>query len=248
MFNNDEMNNYYELYNKHINNEQINNEYNNKQNKKQNTLTQHGDITIDWKLNAEKVGKLMNKYRINLFKIIITQLNDNNIPYFLSDGSALGCYRNGKIIPHDVDIDITVSEDRLTDAISILKNNLYKNCDMVCGLYLGRTLIEGFHHNKKGMCYLVDKDGNIEDIKKEYYPEDMKMFKKENIIEEYLELYKSVINKLSITTSGLKSNLKELPYTNFTEGIFCKISQFQLLSSVLILSGLPRSITVTFAP
>ena len=40
--------------------------------------------------------------------------------------------------------------------------NLYKNCDMVCGLYLGRTLIEGFHHNKKGVCYLVDKEGNIE--------------------------------------------------------------------------------------
>ena len=72
--------------------------------------------------------------------------------------------------------------------------NLYKNCDMVCGLYLGRTLIEGFHHNKKGMCYLVDKDGYIEDIKKEYYPEDMKIFNKENIIEEYLELYKAVIN------------------------------------------------------
>ena len=126
MFNNDEINNYYKLYN-----EYINNEYNNKQNKKQNTLTQHGDITIDWKLNAEKVGKLMNKYRINLFKMIINELNDNNIPYFLSDGSALGCYRNGKIIPHDVDIDITVSEDRLTDAIRILKNNLYNNCTNV---------------------------------------------------------------------------------------------------------------------
>jgi len=72
--------------------------------------------------------------------------------------------------------------------------NLYKNCDMVCGLYLGRTLIEGFHHNKKGVCYLVDKEGNIENIKNEYYPKDMEIFKKENILGEYIDTYKSVIN------------------------------------------------------
>jgi len=72
--------------------------------------------------------------------------------------------------------------------------NLYKNCDMVCGLYLGRTLIEGFHHNKKGVCYLVDKEGNIENIKNEYYPKDMEIFKKENILGEYIDIYKTVIN------------------------------------------------------
>jgi phosphorylcholine metabolism protein LicD len=115
MFNNDEMNIYYDLYNKRS----VDND------NKQNILTQHGDITIDWKKNAEKVASLMNKYRVELFKLVINILHDNTIPYYLSDGSALGCYRSGKMIPYDVDIDITISEERLVDTISLLKNNLY---------------------------------------------------------------------------------------------------------------------------
>jgi len=122
MFNDDILNEYYKLYIQHIS-------VNNKQEqikKTKNILTQHGDITIDWKTNAEKVGKIVNRYRIKLFEMIINELNINNIPYFLSDGSALGCYRNGKIIPHDVDIDITISEKHLYNVIHILKKNLCK--------------------------------------------------------------------------------------------------------------------------
>ena len=51
----------------------------------------------------------------------------------------------------------------------------------------------------------------------------------------------------SIIISGLKSKLVELPVINLTEGIFSSNDQFQLLSSVLILSGVPSKTTVTFA-
>ena len=47
--------------------------------------------------------------------------------------------------------------------------------------------------------------------------------------------------------SGLKSKLVEVPVISLTEGIFSSNDQFQLLSSVLILSGVPSRITVTFA-
>ena len=51
----------------------------------------------------------------------------------------------------------------------------------------------------------------------------------------------------SIIISGLKSKSVELPVTNLTEGIFSSNDQFQLLSSVLILSGVPSKTTITFA-
>ena len=121
MFKDAILNEYYELYKKHIQTNTENPEYTENTH---NILTQHGDITMNWKKNAEQVGQLINCHRIQLFKSIITELNKHTIPYFLSDGSALGCYRNGKIIPHDVDIDITISEEHIHDAINVLKQNL----------------------------------------------------------------------------------------------------------------------------
>ena len=87
-------------------------------------LSQHGDITVGWKHFAELVGRNLKPNRVRLFETIIKILNKYQIPYFLSDGSALGCYRNGKVIPHDVDIDITISEENIQRVIEIFKNEI----------------------------------------------------------------------------------------------------------------------------
>ena len=73
-------------------------------------------------------------------------------------------------------------------------SELYSKCEKVCGLYLGRTLIEGFKYNKKGCGYLVDNQGNIEEIMDDIYPEDINVLDNDNITKQYIELYKEVIN------------------------------------------------------
>lgn len=48
---------------------------------------------------------------------------DNNIPYFLIGGSAIGAVRNGGIIPWDDDIDIGIQREYFTGAVQALKQN-----------------------------------------------------------------------------------------------------------------------------
>ncbi|MCT3393067.1 LicD family protein [Lentilactobacillus hilgardii] len=50
-------------------------------------------------------------------------LEDNNIPYFLIGGSAIGAVRNGGIIPWDDDIDIGIQREYFTGAVQALKQN-----------------------------------------------------------------------------------------------------------------------------
>jgi hypothetical protein len=85
-------------------------------------------------------------------------------------------------------------------------SGLYEKCNKVCGLYLGRTLIEGFKHNKKGVGYLVDDRGNIEDIMTDVYPEDINLFDSDYISNQYLDLYKEVINSVDIGVGELNDS------------------------------------------
>ena len=73
-------------------------------------------------------------------------------------------------------------------------SELYEKCEKVCGSYLGRTLIEGFKYNKKGIGYLVNPEGDIEDILEDVFPKDVNLFKTEYITQQYVNLYKDVIN------------------------------------------------------
>ena len=75
-------------------------------------------------------------------------------------------------------------------------SELFEKCDKICGLYLGRTLIEGFKYNKKGIGYLVNSEGDIEEIKDDIFPEDMNLFNTGYITEQYINLYKEVINQM----------------------------------------------------
>lgn len=61
--------------------------------------------------------KPMPECKIDIMKEGCQILKDLNIPYCLADGTLLGAYRDGKLIPHDTDIDISVMLPANTDAI-----------------------------------------------------------------------------------------------------------------------------------
>ena len=62
---------------------------------------------------------------------------------------------------------------------------LYKECDIVSGIFLGRTSIEGLLAGKKVLQFDVDKAGNI---KRVYWhtEEDLNKFDKANVVKEFL--------------------------------------------------------------
>jgi len=96
-------------------------------------------------------------------------------------------------------------------------SELFEKCDKICGLYLGRTLIEGFKYNKKGIGYLVDSEGDIEEIKDDIFPEDMNLFNTDYITEQYINLYKEVINQMEekINTPTTIEQMRVAPGLSF---------------------------------
>lgn len=58
---------------------------------------------------------------------ILPILNENNIRYWLVDGTLLGYYREKDIIFRDDDADIAILEDDFKKSMKILKNNLPKH-------------------------------------------------------------------------------------------------------------------------
>ena len=63
----------------------------------------------------------------------------------------------------------------------------YKQCDIVSGIFLGRTSIEGLLGGKKVLQFDVDEKGNI---KKVYWhtEEDLNKFNKHNVAKEFLSI------------------------------------------------------------
>lgn len=58
------------------------------------------------KLNEDNKIKIMYFYKI--LDKVSEMLNDNNIPFYIDCGTLLGCIREGKILLHDSDVDITI--------------------------------------------------------------------------------------------------------------------------------------------
>ena len=65
---------------------------------------------------------------------------------------------------------------------------LYKECDIVSGIFLGRTSIEGLLAGKKVLQFDVDKDGNI---KKVYWhtEDNLEKFNKKTVAEQMISIY-----------------------------------------------------------
>ena len=73
--------------------------------------------------------------------------------------------------------------------------DIYDTCDVVFGVYLGRTLIEGLITNKECIAYDINDKGEIVDRKDITNCYDKELFKEENIVKEYKGLYIETFNK-----------------------------------------------------
>jgi lipopolysaccharide cholinephosphotransferase len=62
---------------------------------------------------------------LEMLDFIIDICKKENINFYLSYGSALGAYREAKIIPHDDDIDLDMNIDDFIKFISVI--NKYNN-------------------------------------------------------------------------------------------------------------------------
>ncbi len=68
-----------------------------------------------------------------------------------------------------------------------------QQCDETAGIMLGRTTIEGWLCGKKGWIYDVDSGGRIKSKKLYDIPEDIDKFKRDTVVTEIKEIYKSVL-------------------------------------------------------
>ncbi|HUT44903.1 MAG TPA: LicD family protein [Sedimentisphaerales bacterium] len=71
---------------------------------------------MDYEYNGQKL--FYHKHLIMLLTQLSKMLKDNGIRFWLEFGTLLGAVRNGKIIPWDYDIDISISND---DTLKLLK-------------------------------------------------------------------------------------------------------------------------------
>ena len=57
---------------------------------------------------------------INLLKLIKNLLDKKNIPFWLDQGTLLGAHRDGKLIPGDNDIDISLKYSKLSEVLNVI--------------------------------------------------------------------------------------------------------------------------------
>ena len=90
------------------------------------------DSTIETKRKKIKTmisdGAIAHEWKFPLFKEFLSYLEKNNITYFLTGGTLLGCIRHGKRIPWDDDFDIFIYSKEMAKLLAINKQyNIVKN-------------------------------------------------------------------------------------------------------------------------
>jgi len=95
----------------------------------------HGNIVDSTiKTKQKKINEMVayastqHKLKFSFFKDFLSYLEKNNITYFLTGGTLLGCIRHGKRIPWDDDFDIFIYSEEMAKLLKINKKyNLVKN-------------------------------------------------------------------------------------------------------------------------
>lgn len=82
--------------------------------------------------------KLAKKFLFRVADII----ESHNLPFFLSDGTCLGAYREKDFIEWDTDIDIKMMAEELIPNIAILSNEFIREGYRVCPVKMGSILHE----------------------------------------------------------------------------------------------------------
>jgi phosphorylcholine metabolism protein LicD len=106
------------------------------------------------------VSKPLNNYSNSVLVECTQVLDREKVNYFLCDGTILGIYRDGRLIPHDNDIDVSIFGDFDVD---ILKNSFKER-----GYKIGRELyykrkiqqltVYSKHEVIFDMCFWRDQD------------------------------------------------------------------------------------------
>jgi hypothetical protein len=86
-------------------------------------VTQYAVATVDDKGRLEAECRMLKERRLYVFKEVLDLLNVCNIPYFISDGTLLGCWRKGGMIDHDIDTDLSIMEEDM--------HRLWKNSNLM---------------------------------------------------------------------------------------------------------------------
>ncbi|XP_065186047.1 uncharacterized protein RP689-like [Sycon ciliatum] len=93
--------------------------------KENDQLSWHGEVNVDNYTEMVERYALYRTQRLNVLKLVVEILEKEGINYWLDCGSLLGAYRNGKMIPHDSDTDVSILGDEEFDrARKALRQNL----------------------------------------------------------------------------------------------------------------------------
>ena len=85
-------------------------------------------------------------------------MNENNIPFWLSEGTALGAVRDNAIIPWDDDVDISFMYEYYQTFVNIVLPILKKNNFIVCGIGHNGNFIGLIRNNEKVDIDIVQVD------------------------------------------------------------------------------------------
>lgn len=90
--------------------------------------------------------------------------------------------------------ELILNESHVTyyPATNSVENYVYK-CDIVAGILLGRTTVEGWLCGKSAIIYDVDNSGNILSKKIETAPSDIDKFRSDVVAEHIIDEYKKII-------------------------------------------------------
>ena len=91
-------------------------------------------------------ASMQHKLKFPLFKDFLSYLEKNDITYFLTGGTLLGCIRHGKRIPWDDDFDIFIYSEEMVKLLKI--NKKYKLVKNSGGVY--------YVYTKNNKCILLD--------------------------------------------------------------------------------------------
>ncbi len=93
-------------------------------------LTPFG-ITPEQRRAAEEESAILKPYRLYALENTAKLLTSLGVTWFISNGTLLGWFRNGRMIPHDTDVDTTILEE---DMLTVWRNRhlLPKEVQMNC--------------------------------------------------------------------------------------------------------------------
>ena len=117
---------------------------------------------MDYEYNGQKL--FYHKHLIMLLTQLSAMMKANGIRFWLDFGTLLGAVRNGKIIPWDYDIDISISN---YDTLRLLK------------VFSEAGINQNYNSEKTDLSIMVDSNSEYARIIRSFYSSNTKVFNEE---------------------------------------------------------------------